>query len=365
MSTTDPTKCSVHPQITPKYFIPDQVLNFFQWLSYSRAVLFNQMLGWHRLMYRLTPFISRYCPSHICSHFTCVIQQYVGYGFVVSSCIIPEVQDALQWLSTARQVQNWKVCIVLKSTERSPEGDKCICTALTLSDSSSRQCGSNQDGDNRLLLVTKFLCKLGNFFTHSSPYLLYSFIQISIFQFLFDLLLLRVIWISRPFFLSHWPPHIHFLPQIASSSILLQTSRFKVHFFQNCVAVQLDKTFRKKIAMWFHSHLDTVYVTDLLRKFCAVEQHEWPSSSSCYSITSILCQLNPINKFLNSTEDVFQLHFSNKILYIHFEGCRFCSYTNHTAIFYKVRHTDAIGILSNCSDPHFIQILKTIPILSK
>jgi hypothetical protein len=81
---------------------------------------------WHRLMYRLTPFISRYCPSHICSHFTCVIQQYVRYGFVVSSCMIPERQGALQWLSTARQVQNWRVCIVLNIIETSPERDKCV-----------------------------------------------------------------------------------------------------------------------------------------------------------------------------------------------------------------------------------------------
>jgi len=44
----------------------------------------------------------------------------------------------------------------------------------------------------------------------------------------------------------------------------------------------------------------------------AVEQHEWSSSSSRYSITSILCQLNPINKFLNSTKDVFSYTFQTK-----------------------------------------------------
>ena len=66
--------------------------------------------------------------------------------------------------------------------------------------------------------------------------------------------------------------------EITSFSILLQTSWFWVYFFQNCVTVQLDRTLRKKqLAVLLNNQLAAAYVTVLLRKFCAVEQHECSS----------------------------------------------------------------------------------------
>jgi hypothetical protein len=131
----------------------------------SMIVLFQSSTGWHRPMYQLTPFISTYCPSHICSHFTCVIQQYVRYGFVVSSCIIPEHQDALQRLSTARQEQKWRVCIVLNTIETSADRDKCVLhRPQNYSKGWLTAAAGSEDGHSRLLLVNKLFCKRGNVF---------------------------------------------------------------------------------------------------------------------------------------------------------------------------------------------------------